>query len=234
MAVPSKHVAEQEQLKVIQTFRHIRPGTRVDIEFRHETQFRSKAKVIGFDHNQFVLFSLPQAIIRDYPDIIREGNGCIVRSLVEGQAGQCIAYRSSVQAIPIRPKGLLFIDYPHQIESISLRKEDRLTAQYPVTIMHRDESSGDVTIDSKTEVQGQVCDISSGGCRILVNWPKGKTRIKEVPVFLKISMPNSNEFHLVKAEIKNQSREDPLTVSVGCMFVTDSALNKLFNAIGLS
>ena len=84
--------------------------------------------------------------------------------------------------------------------------------------------------DLKTEVNGQIRDISSGGCRVFAHWPEGNNKIQNVAIYLKVIMHNDDAI-IVKAEIKNQQREDPETVSLGLMFVQDSQLNMLLEQL---
>ena len=226
-------VSEQERLALVQTFRHLKPGAIVDLQFNSETPFRLKTKLIGFDEGKYLIVSAPATTVRDYGDIIREGAGCIVRTLVEGEAGQCIAFRSNIELIPLRPKGLLFISFPQQIESISLRKESRVSTQLPVTFVHRDENNPDALFDAKTEVSGYIKDISSGGCRISAEWPQHHSTIQLVPVYIKVTLANGESL-ILKAEIKNQQREDHVTVSLGMMFIQDDTLNKLLDQLSIS
>lgn len=226
-------VSEQERLALVQTFRHLKPGALVDLQFNSETPFRLKSKLIGFDEGKYLIVSASPNTVREYGDIIREGAGCIVRTLVEGEAGQCIAFRSSLELIPARPKGLLFITFPQQIESISLRKESRVSTQLPVTFVHRDENNPDALFDSKTEVSGYIKDISSGGCRITAEWPQHHSSIQLVPVYIKVTLADGDNL-IIKAEIKNQQREDPITVSLGMMFIQDEILADLLKRLSIS
>ena len=226
------NVSEQERVNLIQTFKHLKPGALVDLQFDLETPFRVKTKLIGFDEGKYLIVTTSTNTIRDYPDIIREGKGCIVRTLVEGEAGQCIAFRSNVEYVPMRPKGLIFISFPNQIESISLRKESRVSTQLPVTFVHRDEDNSEALFDAKTEVSGYIKDISAGGCRIMAEWPPHHSNIQLVPVYIKVTLANGDSL-IIKAEIKNQQREDPATVSLGMMFVADDHLNKLLDQLSI-
>jgi len=233
MTSVASNVSEQERLALIQTFKHVRPGALVDLQFDSETPFRIKTKLIGFDEGKYLIVATSLNTIRDYADVIIEGKGCIVRTLIEGEAGQCIAFRSTVEQVPGRPKGLIFLSFPKQVESISLRKENRVTTQLPVTFVHRDEANPEGLFDAKTEVSGLIKDISSGGCRITAQWPESHNRIQLVPVYIKVVMINGDAA-ILKAEIKNQQREDPATISLGMMFIQDDQLSKLLKQLSLS
>lgn len=230
MSSIAESVAKHQRLDLIQAFRHLRPGSIVDLEFSAKTPLRVKSRLIGFEEGKYIIVSLSVLVLRDYSDLVQEGKGCIVRTLLEGEAGKCIAFRSTVDIIPPRPKGLLFIRSPKQIESISLRKENRILTQLDVTFFHREEHNADALYDAKTQVSGQIKDISAGGCRVIAQWPEHKSKIQHVPVYLSITLANEEPV-IIKAEIKNQHREDPATVSFGMMFVQDELLDKLLEQL---
>lgn len=228
----ASNISDHERLNLIQAFKYLRPGGLVDLEFNSETPFRIKSRLVGFEEGKYIILSLSQVLLRDYSDLIQEGKGCIVRTLIEGEAGQCIAFRSTVDFVPVRPKGLLFIRFPKQIEAISLRKENRITTQLPATFVHRDENTPDALFDAKTEVTGLIKDISAGGCRIIAQWPENNNKIQHVPVYIKVVM-TSGDAAILKAEIKNQQREDPANISLGMMFIPDNQLKKLLHQLSL-
>ncbi len=232
MTSVATNISEQERIDTIVAFKHMRPGAFIDLEFNSDRPLRVKGKLIGFEEGSFIILSLPCSIARDYGDIVREGAGCIVRTLVEGEAGQCVAFRSSVEQLSIRPKGLLFISFPKQIESIALRKDHRVTTQLPVTFVHRDDEQPDALFDAKTEISGLIKDISKGGCRIIAKWPEHHSKIQHVPVYIKVVMANGDSA-ILKAEIKNQHREDPTSIAIGMMFVPDQQLTKLMDVLAL-
>ena len=226
----AESISYHQRLDLIQAFKHLHPGSIIDLEFSAKTPLRVKSRLIGFKEGKFIIVSLSVLVLRDYSDLVQEGKGCIVRALVEGEAGKCIAFRSNVDIVPHRPKGLLFLTFPQQIESISLRKENRILTQLPVSFVHRDVNNSEPLFDLKTEVNGQIRDISSGGCRVFAHWPEGNNKIQNVAIYLKVIMHNDDAI-IVKAEIKNQQREDPETVSLGLMFVQDSQLNMLLEQL---
>jgi hypothetical protein len=233
MASLSYQVNEQDRIALIHTFKHFHPGAKVDLQFNAENPFRVRGKLIGFDEGRYIILSLSPHIIRDYTDVIKEGNGCVIRTLVEGEAGKCVAFRSTVSLITPRPKGLLFIQFPKSVESISLRKESRMVTQLPVVIVHRDDTSEEALFDAKTELTGHIRDISRGGCRVSVQWGEGQGKIQNVPIYLKVNNVGQEESIIVKAVIKNQQREDPISVSLGMMFETNNKLNDLITELGL-
>lgn len=225
-------LVDQERVKLIQAFKHLQPGSFVDLQFNSKNPLRIKSKLVGFDEGKYLIVTTPATTLRDYSDIICEGAGCIVRTLIEGEAGQCVAFRSHIEVVPARPKGLLVITFPKQVESISLRKECRIKTQLSATFVYRDDAHPDAKFDAKTEVSGYIQDISSGGCRITAAWPEQQKSIQHVPVYIKVTMANG-EAAILKADIKNQHREDPATVSLGMMFVSDAQLSKLLKQLSL-
>ena len=213
----------KERITLVNTFNLLRPGAYIDIEFNNKTPLRAKGKLIGFEEGNFLIVSLSHSLLRDYNDIIKEGVGCIIRTIIEGEAGQCVAFRASIDFVSFRPKGLLFISYPRKVETSNLRKESRLTTQLPVTFVYRDEVSSEVLFDNKTAVTGYIKDISSGGCRILANWEDSKPEINKVPVYLNVTIARDSHI-ILKAEIRNKNRINPTTVAIGLSFIENENL----------
>ncbi|MDU0114232.1 hypothetical protein RT723_14785 [Psychrosphaera aquimarina] len=54
-----------------------------------------------------------------------------------------------------------------------------------------------------------------------------------MPIYLKVNNVGQEESIIVKAVIKNQQREDPISVSLGMMFETNNKLNDLITELGL-
>jgi c-di-GMP-binding flagellar brake protein YcgR len=227
MASAAKNIVEQNRIEVIKAFKHLLPGAFIDLQLNADKPVRIKGKLIGYDEGQYLIISTSTQNLSDYKSLLSEGQGVIVRTIAEGAAGKCIAFRTTVLLQPSRPKGTVFLTYPKQIESINLRKEARISTMLPVVIMHRSETSTDIELDGKTELKGKIIDISSGGCRVLVQWPAGQKRIQEVPVYLKVQTGGDLQQAFIKAVIKNQTREDPENVSLGLMFIHDEALDEL-------
>lgn len=229
----SSKVKQKERVELIRTFKHFHSGAKVDIQLDTESPLRVKGKLVGFDEGNYIVLSLSPKIISDYYDLIKEGNDCIIRTLVEGEAGQCVAFRSSINIISSRPKGLVFIKFPQKVESISLRKESRMLAKLPVSIVHRDKNNDIAMFDEKKELTGHIKDISRGGCRVNVKWNETQGSIKNVPVYLKVTNSGQEQYIIVKASIKNQHRDDPASVSLGMMFEHNQKLDNLITELGL-
>ncbi|NVK24039.1 MAG: flagellar brake domain-containing protein [Gammaproteobacteria bacterium] len=225
MYVTKIETGSQKRAAIVTTFNNLRPGALIGIEFNSELSLRIKGKLIGFDEGNYLIVSLSKSTLRDYADIIQEGVGCIVRTIVEGDAGQCVAFRSNVELISVRPKGLVFISYPRAIETSNLRKESRQTTQIPVTFVHRDQAISSALFDNKTAITGYIKDVSSGGCRIMANWDDSNPDINKVPVYLNVTVSNGSHI-VLKASIRNQNRITPATVSIGLSFVEDDNLQQ--------
>ena len=124
------------------------PGTRLVIMFANrEQQFRSS--FIGMVPNAYVIVRKPSEAGID--NILAESEGAIVRYMKSGVAH---GFGASVIGHIEEPFRLLFLSYPESIESIGLRRRERMECFIPAIATVRGQ-----------ECAGAVIDISETGFR---------------------------------------------------------------------
>ncbi len=233
VSVPAQE-QEQERINIVNTFKQLHSGDLIDLQFRHQlSPIRLKGKIIGYEEGQFIIIRMPQTTLRDYPDIVDEGQPCVVRTVVEGSMGQCIAFHSAILQVLNRPKGILFLKYPKEVQRISLRKESRVDTYLPVRIIHRHESDAGSRFGEKTELSGMIRDISKNGCRAYIQHPASQANVPLIPVFIKAALKGETDIEL-KAEIKNQQRIDADTVALGMQFEQNEPLLEFISFLGIA
>ena len=135
--------------------------------------------------------------ISDYQDVLVEGNVVIARYILEGERGECYAFRSTIKHITKYPENFIILHYPEKIESRQLRLQQRITTHLPASIMV-DIEVGD---GKGVRLNGIIADISIQG------------------VFVCIHHPSTGDVK-IPAQVCN-SRNEQGKVSVGIKFFDD-------------
>lgn len=198
------------------------PGSYLDLQINHPVKVRLKAQLIGYDLGQYIILKYPDAKrMGNYQDVLVEGNVVIARYLVEGQHGQCFAFRSTIRSITKYPEKFLILSYPSHIENRELRMHQRHITHLPAVIMLSDNED-----DSSGHVKGIIADISTQGCGFVFKSDNPKVKVKERDVNLKIQSSSNNSV-IVPGRVCN-SRYENGKVNVGIKFdETDKKLKEL-------
>ena len=111
----------------LMSLRTLDPGDIVDLQISMPAApKRVKTEYVGMLVDECLLFHIPTSAkwitIRD---ALTVGNDIVVRSVLEGSAGQVIAFRVKVLKLISKPSGLLVTSFPKRIESIGLRAAKR-------------------------------------------------------------------------------------------------------------
>ncbi|XPF95198.1 flagellar brake domain-containing protein [Colwellia sp. RE-S-Sl-9] len=192
----------------------LQPGKTLDLQINHPVPLRLKLTLVGFEIGKYILLKYPKvARASDYKDVLVDGNMVIVRYLMEGNKGECFAFRSSIKHITLHPEKLLFLEYPKKIENRQLRTQQRTSIHIPATIML--EGKGDET----TKISGVISDISAKGCGFAFKSKSEKTHVNKINILVCIQSPIDGEVR-VPAKVCN-SRNTHGLVNVGIQFLDE-------------
>lgn len=213
---PTRESAVQPQLKLS----YLRPGDMIDAQFASATKVRTKLQLVGFDTGQYLLLKQPNPRKEgSYVDVLFEGNPVIVRLVLEGETGECIAFKTKIRAVSSIPFKLLYLDYPTEVENRALRAQKRVSTHIPV----------DVTPDNsqmstrKKLASGVIVDISSAGCRIVFKAAQNDAgNVTHMNIKVVIGSGSQKEPLILSGQIMNQ-RKDQGMISVGVRFTDDHA-----------
>lgn len=123
-------------------------GSTINVQFPSE-DIRFPFDLIGMDIDSTLIAKpRPAAVLNR---LIVEGQEVIVRYLY---LGRIFGFRSSIQAHIVRPFRMVFLAYPANLESINLRRQERIYCYLPAYLM----------IDAES-LAGMIVDLSEGGCR---------------------------------------------------------------------
>ncbi|SJN36815.1 flagellar brake domain-containing protein [Pseudoalteromonas sp. JB197] len=188
--------------------------------------------LIGYDTGKYLILKYPaQAGRNDYSDILVEGNGAIVRYIIEDERGECVAFSTSILAISFRPERLIYLAYPKKIESRQLRETSRLPTHIPAKVsLHK----GELDADNKSLLQGLIIDISPSGCRFAIHVSSGFVALRKRQVFVHILSPLDNKPVIISSYIRNnQMRGERLSVGIEFDISEQEKLTKLLEAYSI-
>ncbi|OGO80530.1 MAG: hypothetical protein A2203_15095 [Chromatiales bacterium RIFOXYA1_FULL_46_5] len=186
---------------VHEKIRHLHPGSQVDLQFSQPNSLRIRTSLVGYEKNRYLVLKLPQQVIDGgYKDVFVEGNITVVRCLLEGELGECIAFRASIKTISHHPMHLLFLEYPQQIENRSLRAKQRIRAFIPAYVNPVVQGTLPETFSL---YNGFVIDISPCGCRFSMKLHADASQIHKVAVRLELLVPGEDDRIQIPGEIMN-------------------------------
>ncbi len=201
---------------------HLTPGKVIDLQLGSTSIVRIKPTVIGIDLGVYLLVKFPSKLNpADYKDVLVEGTRVIVRYILEGEHGECIAFTTTIQHVSLKPNRLVFLNYPIRIENRQLRTYQRERTHLPAQISPNkinDKLTGSC-------LDGYIVDISAHGCQFSFRPGEGKGGIKKCPVYIAITLMGMEEPFLIKAHVKNNRLENG-HILVGIMF-DESSLEKI-------
>ena len=196
----------------------LQPGKSLDLQINHPIALRLKLPLIGYELGKYIILKYPKgASTSEYQDVLVEGNVLIVRYLMEGNKGECFAFRSSIKSITQYPEKLLFIEYPKKIENRQLRTQQRTSIHLPGVIMLEDSSN-----NKATKINGIIGDISAKGCGFTFKTKSANATVNKRDIFVCIRSPTDGDVK-IPARVCN-SRNDNGTVSVGIQFIDEGKL----------
>ncbi|MGY5449942.1 flagellar brake domain-containing protein [Agarivorans sp. MS3-6] len=230
----SKHQISNDRALIVSTLTKLSPGVMVDIQLSAGDKLRLKAKLVGYEEGGYFAFSLPKQVYHQYQDRLFEGKSCVVRMIIEGESGLCVAFKSQIITLNKKPQIMLFTQYPEQIEFIRLRKKNRINTHLPVLLTEQQAPSDTASIDPSDRLEGVVLDLSEDGCRVELAAPQGQHKSSLVFVQLLLRFPlNPDKPILLNGQVKSQQRCANNKVRVGIQFESNKYLETVFNKLNL-
>ena len=123
----------------------------------------------------------------DYQDVLVDGNVVIARYILEGEHGECFAFRSTIKHITKYPESFIILTYPQKIESRQLRLQQRVMTHLPASVMVDSEGADQKSI----RLNGIIADISTKGCGFAFKADNTKITVNKRDVFVCIHHPNT-------------------------------------------
>ncbi|WP_254843563.1 flagellar brake protein [Shewanella sp. UCD-KL21] len=214
-----------------QIFFSLMPGNLVDLQINSPVKFRTKATLVGYEMGKYIILKHPAPQqMNNYHDVFSEGNGVVVRYLLEGQQGECFAFKTTIRNVTKFPEKFIFLSYPKEIENRQLRTHQRFVTHLPSSIQAREDSEGKLG----SELKGIIADISAKGCGFLFKTDNESLKVNEKDIYVNIRNANDSII-TIPARVCN-SRFEHGKVNVGIQFEDDdpqikTLLNQLFIAL---
>jgi hypothetical protein len=191
----------------------LKPGKVVDLEINHPVKVRIKVPLIGYEMGKYIILKYPVSSRgSDYQDVLVDGNVVIARYILEGEHGECFAFRSTIKHITKYPESFIILTYPQKIESRQLRLQQRVMTHLPASVMVDSEGADQKSI----RLNGIIADISTKGCGFAFKADNTKITVNKRDVFVCIHHPNTGDVK-IPARVCN-SRNEQGKVSVGIKF----------------
>jgi len=218
--MPDVNLSEKPQIFELQ------PGKSIDLQINHPVSLRLKLILVGYELGKYILLKYPRVTnTSEYNDVLVEGNVMIVRYLMEGNKGECFAFRSAIKNISNYPEKLLFLEYPKKIENRQLRMQQRTSIHIPAVIMIEEDEN-----NKEMKIHGAISDISLKGCGFSFKSKSSTTNVNKRKVFVCLQSPSGVDMKL-SAQVCN-SRNDKGVVSVGIQFLdADDRLPELLEQL---
>jgi hypothetical protein len=192
---------------------NILPGKSLDIQVNHPVLTRIKVTLVGYEAGKYILLKYPNSKAGSFKDVLVEGNVLIVRYLLEGDKGECVAFRSSIKHIIQYPERFLVIEYPKRVENRQLRLHQRVLTHLPAEIALPNDN-----LENDAKLSGLIVDISQQGCRFVFKSDNEKVNVKKTDIHVYINTPGQLEPTCINAEVCN-SRFENGRVYVGIKFI---------------
>ncbi len=89
----------------------LQPGKHMDLQINHPVSLRLRLTLVGYELGKYILLKYPRVTkTSEYNDVLVEGNVMIVRYLMEGNKGECFAFRSAIKNISTYPESYCFLN----------------------------------------------------------------------------------------------------------------------------
>lgn len=186
-------------------------GHEMLVQFEGE-KARFKSTYYGQKPEEFLIIQMPG--IPGIREKLLNGGRLVIRYLV---GGRVYGFKAHSQGHVVRPCPLIFLSYPQSVESLNLRKSERVN-----TFLDAKGSIDGVIMD------GVILDLSAGGCMLLVHRTTGIAWPSLDPgqiVHLEFSLGKDQEPTTILSQVISM-RKDPERIRLGIKFILDAEKDK--------
>jgi len=194
-------------------------GSPIDLELQTPTSgIRLKAKLVGIDDPHLLIIKpISDSNWQNAKAFIQFGQPLIARLINEADFCELIAFRSQFN-LPIgTPRNWMTIDYPLKVQTVTLRKQRRLSVSLDAMVVW-ERASRMLSVDAK------VNDISPSGCGMTAQLPNQLNEGQKVT----LTIFNKNRpVKEIPCEVRtcNKSGKDELS-QLGLAFIGDDPKQK--------
>ncbi len=128
----------------------IASDTLVSIEFTG-TDLRLNGHLLGQRHKHYLIIGLPST--SSLKGMLLPNSLVTIRYIVDGTA---YGFNGEIINFISKPEAIVFVEYPEKVESLQIRKSQRISTNIPTVAELNDR-----------KIEGVIIDLSSGGCRMM-------------------------------------------------------------------
>lgn len=190
-------------------------GTQLQFQLGTEARkFKATGILVGMVPDEYLLIRVPAI-----PGILSrliEGNTIVVRYIY---AGNVYGFASKVQSYIQKPALIVFLTYPAAVESMNLRKTQRIECRFPATVK-----------TDHGEYKAVIIDISLGGCRVCFEVVAGESSSMDTDQTVTVSfyLAAIAEKQVIRGRVQNLKKDGQL-FEMGIRFdqKNDAVLNNV-------
>ena len=198
--------------------KRLQPGCQMTVQVVGTNKLRFTTHLIGYEVGNYLLVALPVDVRKHFQgNILLGGAQVVIRLLLEGEDGKCLAFKSNIESCTTHPHGFIFMSFPKQVESCELRKYPRLS-----TCMSAHICSAGVAAEV---LDGRMKDVSLGGCRFCFDMPDNAKDVNYKSVNFLLGDDIHKPIIRMPAEIRSQ-RVYRGQMQLGIKFDSDERSNE--------
>lgn len=197
----------------------LNPGCPLTVQVMGCSKMRFTSHLIGYEVGNYLLVALPVEIRKHFQgNILMTGTQAVVRLLLEGEEGECLAFKSSIETCMTHPHDFIFMSFPRVVETCELRKYPRLSTCISASVCNANSRSSEV-------LHGRMKDVSLGGCRFSFDLPDSANKVNYKAVDFLLGDDPSHPVSNLPGEIRSQ-RIHHGQMQIGIKFVNDEHKNE--------
>ena len=175
-------ISKDELLKERSWQKHWLPGLKMDIQLLESQNVRIHTSLLGYSLGDYFVCSFAKDSLPVKQNLF--GMMVICRFLIEGEIGECYAFKSKITHLCLRPYRNLYLAFPSQVHRRPFREESRSQAHIPASITLSEEGS-----ELLQKFIGYVIDISEGGCCFSFDQDNFVQKLTELPLHIYFTNP---------------------------------------------
>ena len=187
-----KDAIEQEQLLTKKIPLNVEIGSNLIINIEG-TDMQTNSSFIGMEKEEFLIISPPIPYSSVKNQLIE--NAMLVIKYFH--FGAVYAFQTKIKSIIKKPVKLIVLEYPHLIQSFTIRKDNRIPCYIPIVTKIKDEDS-----------VGILKDISSGGAFCIFKLTSGAGLRIADDFSMLCQFPGFSKRQAIKGIIKSLKRND--------------------------
>lgn len=170
-------ISKDELLKNRSWQKYWLPGLKIDIQLLENLDVRLHTNLVGYNLGEYLLLSFSKDCLTVKQNIV--GMMVICRFLLEGELGECYAFKSEITHLCLRPYRNLYLSFPTEVYKRPFREDRRLHAHIEADISLCEDEQ-----EIEHKFHGCVTDISEGGCCFSFDEDLLAKNVKNIPVHI--------------------------------------------------